>query len=315
MKSLEKCWPRPARATITGLTVLVVICFASSLAVAASIGEGPTLVQYSVVSVGANASIMVNSGPILGMVLVGDGTTVTSAGGGNGQITGGVHNSPPTTGCGPTGTSCFSSLATPPTVTVVPSSVGMNAFTEAAELSADASALPPNLTFTGSFSGTRTFTGNGGLNVINFASLQNPKLTFSGTASDIFVINVSGSFNTNQPITLNGVLASHILWNFTGTGTVLQTSGGNSLVGTFLATKTGANFQFSSLMLTGQLINTGGHIQWVSNSRMLGFAPFIPREEAVPEPEASSLLLFGMGLVAGAGALFRKTAARFRTAP
>jgi hypothetical protein len=70
-----------------------------------------------------------------------------------------------------------------------------------------------------------------------------------------------------------GVTASHILWNLTGTGTVLQTSGGNVLVGTFLATNGGA-FQFSELQLTGELINTGGNIQLVSGNHTLIQAGF-----------------------------------------
>lgn len=297
------------RAAILGLATLLTICLTGSFAVAGSIGEGPTLTLYSVVSVGPSASINVNSGPILGKVLVGDGSAVSSAGGGNGQITGGVDNSGAASGCGATGLSCFSSLNTPPTVNLVAASVGMAAFTEAAELSSQASSLTPTQTF-GAINGTQTITGNGGLNVINIASLHNPTLTISGNANDIFVINVAGLFSTNRAIVLNGVLASHILWNLTGTGTVLQTAGGNQLFGTFLATN-GGDFQFSSLMLTGQLINTAGKIQWVSNSRMLAFAPFIPREETVI-PEPSTMLMFGTGLFACAGALRRKIALGLR---
>ena len=177
-------------------------------------------------------------------------------------------------------------------------------------LSSTAAALTPTQTFT-TISGTQTITGNGGLNVIKVTSLSNPTLTISGGPNDIFVINVSGSFSTNRPMTLVGVTASQILWNLTGTGTVLQTSGGNVLYGIFLATN-GGDFQFSSLMLTGALINTGGNIQWVSNSRMLGFDPFIVPQEEVPEPGISSLLLFGTGFVAGAEVLRRIAAARFR---
>jgi len=311
MKSFEKCLHRSARATITGLTVLVIVCLAGSFAVA-QIGEGPTLAQYSVISVGSTASINVNSGPILGTVLVGAGTTVTSAGGGNGQITGGVDNSGAGSGCGATGLTCFSSLNRPPMVRLVSSSVGTDAFSEAAALSAQASALGLNPTQTfGNLTGTQTITGNGGLNVINITGEKNAKLTISGGPNDIFVFNVSGSIATNQPITLQGVTAGQILWNLTGSGTVLQTSGGNSLVGTFLATKPGQDFQFSSLNLNGQLINTGGHIQWVSNSRMLAFTPFLREtQEVIPEP--SSLLLFGTGLIAGAGILRRKASARLR---
>src|SRR5215475_3762432 len=155
MKSYRKRLPRSALATVTGLTVLVTICFAGSFAVAATIGERPTLIQYSVVSVGPNASIMVNSGPIVGPVLVGNGTTVTSAGGGNGEITGGVDASGTVNGDTP----IFGQLQAPPVVRLVSTSIGTQAFTEAAQLSAEASALMPTQTF-GAINGTQVITGN-----------------------------------------------------------------------------------------------------------------------------------------------------------
>jgi hypothetical protein len=55
------------------------------------------------------------------------------------------------------------------------------------------------------------------------------------------------------------------------------TSGGDVLFGTFLATH-GGDFQFSELDLTGQLINTAGHIQFVSGSTI----------ERVPGPIAGA---------------------------
>src|SRR5690348_7176413 len=55
---------------------------------------GSVLPNYAVVSVGPNASIMVNSGPISGSVLLGDGTTSSSSGGNNGRVTGHVDVSP-----------------------------------------------------------------------------------------------------------------------------------------------------------------------------------------------------------------------------
>lgn len=303
MKWFEKGLSRPARATIAGVAVLVAICFASSFAVAGTLPTSTVLPNYAIVSVGSSASLKVNSGPINGRVLIGDGSNATSSGGNNGSVTGGVDVSPPVTGDN------LTHIQTPPVVSMVPSTIGMQAFSDAATLSATAAGLTATQTF-GAINGTQVITGNGALNVIDIASLQNPTLTISGSASDIFVINVAGLFQTNHAITLSGVTASQILWNFTGTGTVLQTSGGNQLFGTFLATN-GGSFTADAIHLTGALINTGGHIEFVSGAQ-LTFEAFIVPQQKVPEPEATSLLLCGMGLVAGAGVLRRETAARFR---
>lgn len=302
MKSI--CTLSPIRTAVVGFATLLTVCFTPSSSFAGTIPTSSVLPNYAIVSVGSGASIMMNSGPVNGKVLVGDDSNVTSAGGGGGRITGGVDKSGTTTGDSPP----FKNLATPPVVNIVPASLAAQAFTDAATLSAAAAGLTPTQTF-GSISGTQTITGNGGLNVINIASLSNPNLTLSGTSTDIFVINVSGSFSTNRAITLQGITAAQILWNFTGTGTVFSTSGGNKLYGTFLATSPGARFQFSSLDLTGALINTGGHIQFVSNSSMT-FVPFtVTEEEVIPEP--SSLVLFGTGLVAFAGVFRWRSARRF----
>jgi hypothetical protein len=162
--------------------------------------------------------------------------------------------------------------------------------TAADNVSAFASSLAPTQTF-GSITGTTIINGNGGLNVINATNIQNDKLTLNGTANDYFVFNISGLVNTNQAMTLlGGVSPSNILFNLTGSGTVLfQTSGGDVLYGTFLAVN-GGKYQFSNLDLTGRLINIGGDVQFVSGSQ-------IP--VGVPEPGTIGLI------VLGAATLFR----------
>jgi hypothetical protein len=45
--------------------------------------------------------------------------------------------------------------------------------------------------------------------------------------------------------------------------------------GTYLATR-GGDFQFSNLDLNDQLIDTDGHIQFVSCSKIPTFTPFVP---------------------------------------
>lgn len=314
MKSFRKCCSLLARATITGLTVSVIVCFASSFAVAGSLPTSTVLPNYAIVSVGSTASIKMNSGPVTGKVLVGFGSTVSASGGGGGLITGGVDNSVlttrPTTGCGATQMACFSGLATTPVTTIVPESIGAQAFSDAAALSAAAAILPATQTF-GTITGTATITGVAGLNVINLVGEKNATLTISGPPDAVFVFNVTGSVDTNRPMILaGGVTATHILWNLIGGKTVLKTAGGDVLFGTFLAAKPGEDFQFSSLNLTGALIDTTGHIEFVSNSRLTA-APFTG-EELPPVPEPNTLLLFGTGLVGCAGVLRRKAKGLFR---
>jgi hypothetical protein len=103
------------------------------------------------------------------------------------------------------------------------------------------------------------------------------------------VVNI-GTYNTNVPMTLNGVSAKQIVFNFTATsGNCFQTSGGDQpLYGTFLATD-GCNFQFSNLGLTGSLINTAGNIQFVSGSTMVS--------NPIPVPPAVWLFGSALGLL------------------
>jgi hypothetical protein len=154
--------------------------------------------------------------------------------------------------------------------------------------------LTPDQTY-GNINSPTVFTASGPLTVISVNNIQNAPLTFSGSANSRFVVLVSGSYQTNvQNVLTGGVTASDILFDFTGTsGNAFQTSGGDLLQGTFLATM-GGSFQFSELNLTGQLINTDGHIQDVSGSYIPTADPFTP--PAVPEP--GSLRLFGLGVFA-----------------
>ena len=204
-----------------------------------------------------------------GNVLFGQGLTVALSGGNNGGLGAGYKVYEDST------TNISGSLQNPLTFVSVPTSQTAAAAATAQSVSNYASGLTATQTFT-TINNTATINGNGGLNVISVGKIQNATLTINGSANDYFVFNVSGQIQTNQVMTLTGgVTASHILWNLTGTGTVLQTSGGNLLVGTFLATR-GGQFQFSELQLTGELINTGGNIQLVSGNHTLIQAGFMP---------------------------------------
>jgi hypothetical protein len=259
--------------------------FASARADIYSPPPTPNLSPYAIVSVGPHASLTINSGPISGKVLVGDGSSVSTSGGNNGSITGGAFADTSTL------LSAFNGLQTPPAGTLVSSTVTLNAFNQAQALQTYLDGLAHTQTF-GALSNTTTFTGNGGLNVIDFTSLQNAPLTLTGGANDVFVLRTSGNVNTNVLMTLNGVSAGQIIWDLDGaSGNVLQTSGGDLLYGTFLDTK-GGNFQFSELNLTGQLINTGGHIQFVSGSTLTYHTPNLT-EGGVPEPSTWAMMILG----------------------
>ena len=259
---------------------------------------------YSVVSVGPHASLTINSGPIQGKVLAGDGATVSTSGGNNGSIVGGAFVDSASL------LTKFSGLQVKPTVTLVPTTDTTTAFNEAAALQTFLDGLTADTTIAGQLTGTVGLSANGGadgVTTINFGSLQNATLTLTGGVNDIFVLRTSGNVNTNHVMSLvGGLKADHVIWDLDGTsGNVLQTSGGNILEGAFIDTK-GGNFQFSELNLTGQLINTGGHIQFVSGSRM-GFAPLTP--PTVPEPAAWALMLLGFFGVGGAVRMRRRSLA------
>ena len=262
---------------------------------AGALTEGTVLPIHAVVSVGPHSSIMVNRGPITGNVLLGDGNTSSSSAGGNGQVTGQVHVSPPASG------DFLANIQIAPTIITVPSSVGMQAFSDADALSSAASALAPTQNFP-TIGGGQTITGNGATNVIDVANI-NGAFSVSGTANDVFVFNVSGAFNSNQAMTLTGgVTASHILFNLTGkSGDIFQTFGGDVLFGTFLATD-GGDFRFSNLDLTEQLINTDAHDQFVSGSK-ISAAPF-----TVPAPLIGHglLVLLSVGSVLFGGGLLER---------
>lgn len=81
-----------------------------------------------------------------------------------------------------------------------------------------------------------TITGNGGLNVINISGSISSSLTLVGSASDVFIVNVSGnlSLKSRESLGIIGVTADHVLYNFTGAGSVSLSSRG-TVYGTLLA--------------------------------------------------------------------------------
>ena len=286
---------------------------ASADAIYNSTGETftPTLVDslnlglfadYALIDLGNGTTLGWNSGPENGNVLVGNGVTVSTSGGTNGGLNGNTLFYDSTTICNPGPCSTKppgSGLQNPPTTQLVPGSTTQAALTTAQNVSNFATNLAATLIIAPQLTGNVTINGTAGLNVIDITSLQNAALSISGPSNAYFVFDVTGLVNTNADMTLSGgVTAANVLWNLTGTsGHVLQTSGGDSLVGTFLATD-GGQFQFSNLVLNGELINTDGDVQLVSGSQISTANGFTPPRLRVSIPEPSTLALFA-GLLLG----------------
>ena len=192
-----------------------------------------------------------NAYQLNGNVLFGQGLTVNLSGGNNGGLgTGykGFDDSTTTVSGSLQNAFSFVSVSTSLTQAALTTAQNVSAYAvNAANFTGDTTQ-----TFSSQISGTTTITGTAGVNVIDLdAGLKNAPLTISGPANAYFIINVTGEIQTNQAMTLTGGgTAANILWNLTSSGTVLQTSGGDSLVGTFLATD-GARSSSRSLRSTG----------------------------------------------------------------
>lgn len=241
-------------------------------------------------------STTVNTGPITGNVLVGRGLSLSTSGGNGGKITGTIDRDSTSLN--------FNGLQTAPSAgqyATVTSAFTAGAVTAATSLASAASALTSSdgavQTFANLTSAT-TITGVHGLNIINVTGqINNAAITFNGPSDAIFVINTP-TFHTNQNITLAGsVNAANILWNITGTASnSLQTSGaGTVLYGTFLDTS--SSVQWDAAHLNGELIVTGGNLQFVSGAQVTTQSSFVGYTSATPEPASWSMML-GAGLIA-----------------
>ena len=103
--------------------------------------------------------------------------------------------------------------------------------------SSQAAALTPTQTL-GTITHSTTVTGNGGLNVIAINGNIRNSLILSGTSSDIFIVNVTGSADLSGSETLGltgGVTANHVLYNFTGSGGSIDILSSGAVDGTLLA--------------------------------------------------------------------------------
>ncbi len=110
-----------------------------------------------------------------------------------------------------------------------------------------------------------TITGNGGLNVINITggiNLNNAALTLSGTASDVFIVNVTGNSptfaGTGGLLLAGGVTPNHVLYDFETTAGPAAGTFTSAAGETFDGTLLGTNFTFNlDGALIGGLISGG----------------------------------------------------------
>jgi Carboxypeptidase regulatory-like domain len=110
---------------------------------------------------------------------------------------------------------------------------------DALSASTQAAALTATQTFK-NITAPTTVTGDGGVNVIDITGDIRNSLILSGTASDVFVVNVKGSVALGGRETLGlagGVTADHVLYNFIGSDGSVSARSGSVIDGTLLGPK------------------------------------------------------------------------------
>jgi len=149
-----------------------------------------------------------------------------------------------------------------------------------------ASALAPTQTF-GVIKDALTIVGNGGVNVISIESISfsgaTDKLTLEGGASDVFIVNVSGSVKLSHKLSRiqvgGGVSESHVLFNLTAAHEPLTISGGATIAGTYLAPNGGV--RLSPAVVIGGIIGGAGETSLTSAARV-ECVPFVVGGPCVP---------------------------------
>ncbi len=162
--------------------------------------------------------------------------------------------------------------------------------TDALNASTTAKALTATQTF-GSITSATTVTGNGGLNVIDIngnINLNNASLILSGSASDVIIVNVTGtaSFVGTGGLSLaGGVTPNHVLYNFTGSSGTIASHVGNVFYGTLLAPTYSFNLDGSFI---GEIIGGGSSIQLLSNAAVnANVGSVLPNTATVSETNES----------------------------
>src|SRR5262249_11680995 len=83
-------------------------------------------------------------------------------------------------------------------------------------------------------------------------------LTLSGTAYDVFVVNVTGSLRLSGTSALGlagGVTADHVIYNFVGNSGQVSAGAGKAINGTILATKASVNL--NGTQVNGEIVGGG----------------------------------------------------------
>jgi hypothetical protein len=180
------------------------------------------------------------------------------------------------------------------------------AITAAQNAPAQYNALTATQTFSGGLSNNSSITGNGGVNVIdvNGIDLTNGTLTLNGGANDIFIINDTGDFKfSNSDMVLNGVSASHILFNVSGNTAIAITGGGPvNFYGTILDPF--GDVQVHDKNLTGEII--GKTVEDTSGFDVTN-TPFTPPSN-VPEPATYSTAVGALVIIGALGWRRRRSA-------
>jgi len=130
-------------------------------------------------------------------------------------------------------------------------------------------------------------------NVIDITSITNATVTLNGTASDFFIVNVSGdvSLNAGHSLSLSGgLLAANVLYNFTDVATMtVSLASGDTINGSILAPDSHITMNLAGtvngMVIGGGAINLNGLVVNSAGNTWDGY----------PEPSTYLLLALGLG--------------------
>jgi hypothetical protein len=158
----------------------------------------------------------------------------------------------------------------------------------------------------GAFGGSNTTIGviGAGIQIFTATSINvNKVITIQGGANDLIIINDSSSaiFRGGGKIFLSGISPDQVLFNLTGSGTVLSISGNDAIAGDFIVR---GSYNVSAATLSGRILGGTGTLTLGAN-----FVLIDPEDVTTPEPSEwvlmtgglSALLFFGRKLPGRSG--------------